>query len=131
MAKSRPRKHARRRTNYKFFKLHFKLGTQELPLSEFPEWAQKFLGEYGCELRKMRPRDFDAVMLMRLLSALDKVPIPNRPHCCEIRDPVGRIVRRFSRVRDWNIPHPDLDDKVKQQELERKQVEKDLATRRI
>lgn len=113
MAKSRPRRYARRRTNYSFFRLHFKIGTTELPRGEFPQWAQNFLNAHGFEPKQLRPRDFDAGHLMRLMSALDKIPIENRPHCCEIRDPVNRMLRRWSRVRDWNYPHPDLSKEQK------------------
>ncbi len=106
MAKRRPVKQKRVKLAYNFFRLHFKEGTQELMKGEFPEWAQEFLALRGYD-SKMRPRDFQAVYLMALVRELDAIPLEDRPHCLEIRDPVNRLVRRYSRVFDWNYPHPD------------------------
>lgn len=103
MAKPRPRS-KRCRWKYKFYRIFIYEGLTRVKRDEL-FYVEAFLIRYGVDpTDRKRNNDVMSGYLNKFIDMMDSIPLELRPHNVTVVTPIGHIVRRWSRVRHWNIP---------------------------
>lgn len=97
------KKGPRVRKNYTWYRCIGFVGTKRTS-EEFPSELKAFLEAYAFKPdNPMWKNCFHGVRLSQLRSLMNSIPQSELPWAVEVRDPVGNVVYRWSRVSSWSM----------------------------
>lgn len=57
---------------------------------------------------KLRHNHIQGCYVNKFIDYMDRFELDELPENIELQDPTGRVIRRWSRVREWNVPSLEL-----------------------
>lgn len=93
------------RQDYSFFRVFILYGTESVSIDEL--WfVGGFVRKYGCDPESIfRRHDVKGAYVNKFVDLLDAVEDEKPELLCqydvELRDPIGRVIRRWSTTRTW------------------------------